>query len=272
MSYSVALALQDGETMVFLCFSRFQHADGMEVADQFRETFGDDLLNFLIGFKRRLFSSEYSDFRARFSDENLLAFMREELIFENREICSLVTVFEPLFNRLQGAVATLGYHISAKIDPAFLQYLFVRVSVHNLLFLFGKLVYLIMKFSNTKQVEIELFSEIAYSRHTVRFMTETALTELPETQGNKIVLLEKLMPEYATEIVLLDKMGLMKDSDFSIYIDAFGRMVITYSIDYFEPEWNVLQSVDVNDISFFGHIENMIHVIKEKLTEMCASC
>ena len=96
----------------------------------------------------------------------------------------------------------------------------MQISINDFLFLLGKLVYLMMKFSSTCQVDAILFSEIAYSRHRLRLETPTNLKNLPQTEGDRVLLLEKLMPECAAEIDLLNQIGFMKNADFMIDIDA----------------------------------------------------
>ncbi len=271
-SHSVALAVTDGENVVFLCFSRLQCTDGVLVAEKVLKTWGVNLLDILVGFRRTVALKKYNTINLYFSDEDLFSFVQDEFGFEIYKEYSLPAVFNPVFRRLNESFETLGYRFSAKIERDFPEYLPVSISINDLLFLLGKLVYLMIKFSGTCQVDAVLFSEIAYSRHRLRLETPTNLKSLPQIQGNNISLLEKLIPECAAEIHLLDQIGLMKNSDFSINIDALGTLTVTYNFPYQEPDWRCVQSVEDFSLPILGNIENMINSIMMKIKDKDAFC
>ena len=271
-AYSVALALRDGETVVFLCFTRLQYADGMEMANQILQVLGDDLLDFLSGFKKTVSSSEYRSFDFRFSDEELLSLVDGEFRLWKYHATSLSAVLSPVFERVNEFFKPMGYYFTAKIENDVSEYLPLRISVGDLFFLLGKLIYFVMKFSNTRRVEIVLFSEFAYSRQVLRLMTKTDLKELPQTDGNNVLLLEKLMPECAAEFELLKRTGLMKHTDFSVYLDSVGAMTVTYRFPYIEPGLQGVQSVDDGYSLIAENVENMIQSIWARLKDTDASC
>ena len=121
-------------------------------------------------------------------------------------------------------------------------------------------------------MDIALFSEFAYSRQILRLMTKTKLKELPQTEGNNVSLLEKLLPECAAELELLYRSGLLKNTDFSVYLDSVGGMSITYVFPYSEPVFARFHSVDDIDLSILDNIETMIQNIWTKLKDTDASC
>lgn len=271
-SYSVALALRDGENVVFLCLSRFQYEDGISIANRFLQIFGNNLLDFLSGFRKQVSSAEYRSFDFGFSDEELLTLVNEEFIFWKSRNTSLVEVLSPVFKKMNEFFVPLGYDILAKIENTSLEYLPLRISIGDLFFLLGKLIYFTMKFSDTHRLEIVLFPEFAYSRQILRLMTKTRLKELPQTEGNNMLLLKKLMPECAAELELLERTGFLKNTDFSIYLDRVGTMTITYRFPYPEPVFPSFQSVDTDDPTILGNIEIMIQSIWAKLRDTDASC
>ena len=271
-SYSIALALKDEDHWLFLCFSRFQYTDGISVANKLLQNFGNDLIEFLSTFKQQGTLSEYCDFNSSFSDESLVALVQNEFGIWNTRSVSLFDVMSPVFNKLDEFFKPLNYHLTTTIEQSFPQYLTVRISVGDLLFLFGKLLYFVMKYSATKHVEIALFSELAYSNQVLRLMTKVDSKEFPMPQGNNVLLLEKLMPECAAEIELLNRAGLLKSEDLSFYVDSLGMMSISYKLAYQEPGSSILQSVDDLEFMLANNIEMMIQSVWEKLKDKDASC
>ena len=269
-AYSVALALRDEENIVFLGFARFQYADGVLIANRFLQLFGSDLLSFLSEFKKQMAALEEHSFG--FSNDDLLVLIKDELECWKCKEASLVSVLSPVFERMNEFFAPLGYTVSAKIENSVPKYLPLKIAVSDLLFLLGKLLYLIMKFSDSHRVDIALFSEFAYSRQILRLMTKTKLKELPQTEGNNVSLLEKLLPECAAELELLYRSGLLKNTDFSVYLDSVGGMSITYEFPYSEPVFARFQSVDGIALSILDNIVTMIQSIWTKLKDTDASC
>ena len=270
-SYTNALAMTDGERIVFLGCSRFQCTDGSAVADKVLKAWGNNFSDLLVGFRRMVDLKTCFTVGSYFADEDLLSFIREDFGFWRTEKYSLPAVLTPVFDKLNNSFGTLGYSFSAEVQTDFPKYLPVRISINDFLFLLGKLVYLTMKFSATCHVDAVLFSEIAYSRHRLRLETPTNLKKLPQAE-REISLLEELVPECASEIDLLDQIGLMRDDDFSIHIDALGMLTVTYNFPYQEPDWKCVQSVDDFSLPILGNIENMIHSIMMKIKDTDAFC
>lgn len=271
-AYSVALALRDGENVVFLCLERFQYEDGVLIAQRLLQLFGKDLLGFLSRFRKQMSAEKYHSFCSDFSDEEFLALVNDEFRCWKSQETSLVSVLSPVFERLDEFFAPLGYDISAKIEDTAAEYLPLRISISDLFFLLGKLIYFIMKFSDTHQVEIALFPEFAYSRQDLRLMTKTKLKELPQTEGNNVLLLAKLMPECAAELELLNQTGLLKNDDLSIYLDSIGAMSVTYKFPYPEPVFTSFQSVGSGDSIIWENVEIMIQSLWSKLRDTDAFC
>ena len=271
-SYSIALALKDEKNMVFIGLSRFQYADGFNVAEEFLKTFGTDLLEFLSGFRKKSASQEYLSFATQFPDENFPDIDYTGRSVWNRQDISLVEALDTIFKKLNEFFEPLKYNLIARIEKTSPPYLLVRISPSDLLFLIGKLLYLIMKYSETHQVEMVLFPEFAHSHLVLRLMTKTKLRELPQTQKDNVLLLEKLIPECAAEIELLDRMGMLKNTNFSVYLDSFGMMSITCKFSYSEPGSSVVQSVDNFEFLFTDHIEIMANGIWARLKDKDASC
>ena len=271
-SYSVALALFDGEHIVFLCFSRFQYLGGKDLADKLLEKWGKNLLDFLSGFRRELASTKDQVIKLCFNDVDMVLFTKNDRWMQNSQRCSLPNIFRPVFQRLKTSFDSRGYCFSAEIEENFPEYLPVQIAVNDFLFLLGKLLYMLMKFSCTRRLNINLFTEITHSRHGLILSTETNLKELPSVSGNNVALLKAMIPEYEMEIELLERLGVLKDADFSIRIDALGRLVVTHYFAYREPDWGHLQSMDDFAFAISGDIENMIQSILARLTDTGASC
>jgi len=272
-AYSAALALTDGDRIVFLCFSRLQCADGMQVAEKLLEIWGRELSDFLVGFKRTAVSRKYHDFETRFVDADILSVVKDEIGLGLHEEYPLPALFAPVFERLNVSFETIGYSFFAEIEKDFPGYLPVKLSVNDLLFLFGRLLYLVMKFSVTRKIRIVLFTEVAYSRHTLRLETKTNREMLPQVSNDGVLLLKSLIPECAAEIDLLDRIGLMQNMDFSIRADALGTLAITYHFPYTEPNWGCVCSAEnFALLPILGNIENMINGILKRLTDKDASC
>ena len=271
-AYSVAIALQDEETMVFLCFSRFQYADGLMVANALLNKFGASLLEFLSEFRKHLSLTVGNNFIEGFDNEKLFDLVQDEIhVLENKN-CALADLLDFVFSKLKELVSTCGYHLEAKIDDAFPRYLPVRISPGDVLFLISKLIYLTIKYSADKRMEFALFPDFAYSRLGLRLMTRTDLKELPNAHENIAQQLEKLLPECATEIELLHKMGLLQESGISIYMDSFGMMSISCHFPYADPGSAVVHSMDDIVLLFSENIGIMIENILEKIKDKDASC
>ena len=266
-AYSVALAMMDGENVVFLGFSRFQCADGIYMAEKILETCGDNLFDVLVGLRQMIGSRKYTMLSPNFDDEEVVSFAQTELGWWKPQKSSLPSVFRPVFERLNESFKMLGYSFSSEIESDFPEYLPVPIPINDLLFLLGKLVYLTMKFSCTCQIKAVLFSEIAYSRHRLRVETQTNLKNLPQTEGNLILMMNALIPECAVEINLLNQIGFMKNSDFSIHLDALGTLSVTYNFPYQEPDWGCVQSVEDFSLPMLDYIENMINSIMIKMKD-----
>ena len=271
-SYAGALAMMDGERIVFLCFSRLQRTDGTAVAEKILSVFGSDFSDLLVGLRRATALKKCNAVGAYSVDEDLLSLVQTDLTFWQHEKYLLLSVLNPIFHRLHESFETIGYEFSSNVERNFLEYLPVQLSIDNFLFLLGKLIFLVMKYSGTCQVKMILFSELSYSRHCLRLETMTNLKAVPQMQGSRALLLEELMPECASEIRLLDRIGLMNDSDFSIHIDALGTLAVTYYFPYREPDWHCVQSMDGFALPIWGNIENMINGIVAKIKDKDAFC
>ena len=271
-SYSVALALVDGEYIIFLCFSRFQYLDGKGLADKLLESWGNTLLDFLVNFRRAIACTKEQVIGSCFNDVDMLLFSKGEHWTQNAERYSLPHIFIPVFQRMRTSFASRGYCFSAEIEKNFPEYLPVQIAVNDFLFLFGKLLYMTMKFSSTRRLDINLFTEIMYARHGLVLTTDTDLKELPAVQGNNVALLKAMIPEYEAEIELLERIGIVKHTDFSIRLDALGKLTVTYYFAYQTPDWGHVQSMDDFEITISGDIENMIQSILARFTDTDASC
>ena len=271
-AYSVAIALQDEENMVFLCFSRLQYADGLMVANALLNQFGDNLLEFLSEFRKHLSLNMGNNFIEGFPNEKLFDLVQDEIRFLENSNYALVDLLDFVFSRLKEFFSDCGYHLEAKIDDAFPRYLPIRISPGDVLFLLSKLIYLTIKYSADKKMEFVLFPDFAYSRLGLRLMTKTDLKKLPNAQENIAQQLKTLMPECATEIELLQRIGLLQDSDSSIYIDSFGMMSVSCHFPYSDPGSAVFCSVDDIAFLFSENIGIMIENILAKIKDKDASC
>ena len=271
-AYSVALVLKDEENMVFLCFSRFQYEDGWNIANTFLHQFGDTLVEFLSGFKQYLSLNLHELPTPDQGNEKFFNLIQDELDCFTQMKISFFDLFDPIFNRLSECFYTYGYDLNIKTDDACPRYLFVRICPSDILFLLSKLIYLAIKYSSDKHLKIALFPDFAYSRVGLRLMVKTDLEEIPNRQDHIVCQMEKLMPECAMEFELLHRVGLLKDTDISIYIDSFGMMSISCYFPYSDPGEAFFHSVDHVAVLFSEHIGIMIENILAKIREKDASC
>lgn len=274
-SYHTALALEDEGNIVILCFSRLQYEDGVIIAEQCLQRFGRTLASFLASLRsgfslnnpKKLFSND-----AERMYTELLCSLRSEVGLYPTEHYSLKKAIVPLFEKLQDVFSGLGYRVSAGIAENFPEYLLVNFSFNDLIFLLGRLVYLQLKLSANKTVDIRLSCDIAHNCHKFVLTTDTKLSSFPDKNEDLAEWLSVLAPECAAEFSFMRESGFLTWEYVSVYLDKFGTLTLTYSIPYISPDTVYVRSNDLSDILFAGALENMLYSIFTKIKDNGAFC
>ena len=273
--YHTAIAFEDGENSVFLFLSHLQYQDGMSHAARLFQMVGPSLEKFLSSMRAN------AAFRTRGSvlqgtNGNLYAETVQTLLYENdfgpQKKLPFYQVISCAFEKLNSVFSEYGYRVNAKIDEDFPKYLHVTTSVQDILFIIGRLLYLMMKVSKTKNIELLLSCDMAYSRHTFRLTTETNFANLHEEPDIFMGWLLEFIPECKIEFSVLQKAGLLSKENFASKMDSLGNLSLFYSVPYTSPESYYVRSIGAMDIFLLGMIDNMIESIRDKLTNTDASC
>jgi|GEM_PF-2188454 len=273
--YRTALALADGENIVILCMARLQYRDGLVVAEQCLKQFGTTLEKFLAvtrcapsfdGFPRAAAVREdriYAD---------ILHSIRSEVAPWPIARYSLQRAIIPIFERLNTAFSMLGYRIYARITEDFPEYLHIQISYYDLIFLLGRLVYLQMKLSATKLLEIRLANDVARNRHKFVLTTETCLKGLPVGAGDLADCFSALAPECAADFSLLREFGLLGSEAVTVSLDKLGKLTFTYEIPYVSPDTLYVGSTDFSDSMLSDALDRMVDSILARFKDNGASC
>lgn len=273
--YHTALALEDENHVVFLFLGYLQHEMGLYYANQLMLSFGTSLTAFLVSMKSRksarLSTSDFPDLGMDFDTEVSRLLAEEQNAIVPTKV-SLYQVAEGICQKMNSAFSDLGYHIHMQIDNDFPRYLQTTVPSQEILFVLGRLIYLQMKLSKTKDVDIFLSCDLAFSRHIFQIKTETDLSELPADSRENEEWLWKFVPECAMEFSLLYHSGLLNMANFKVKLDHFGNLVLLYGLPYISPETYYVRSNDQEDPLLLRSVDFMVDSIRAKLTGSGASC
>jgi hypothetical protein len=177
-----------------------------------------------------------------------------------------------LFEKLNAAFSGSGYRFHSRIEEDFPTYLYTDMAIQDLLFVLGRLLYLPMKLSKNKTVNVLLFCDVAYSRYTFYITAETTLSKLLGKTGEAMEWLLDFIPEGKMEFSLLYKTGLLTNENFVAEVDRFGNLFLSYRIPYISPETYYVRSVDMQDAFLLKSVDMMIESLIARLTDNGASC
>ena len=273
--YHTAIAFEDGENSVFLFLSHLQYQDGMSHAAQLFQMTGPSLESFLTTMRANASLCTRGSV-LQGTNESLYARTVQTLLYENnfglQKKLPFYQVISCAFEKLNSVFSEFGYRVNARIEKDFPKYLHVAVSVQDILFIIGRLLYLLMKVSKTKEIELSLSCDMAYSRHTFRLTAETSLANLHENTDLFEAWLLEFIPECKIEFSILQKSGLLTKENLAVKMDCVGNLCLLYSVPYTSPDSYYVRSFGGMDIFLLGLIDNMIESIREKLTNTDASC
>lgn len=274
-AYHTAIALEDGDHSVFLFLGYLQYENGMLRASQAFREFGPSL----------------TDFLAALHMQHSVRMMGSILPGTNRELYTQVprltlderdpeypahTLFYPiatdLFEKLNTAFLESGYHVHARIEEDFPTYLYTEAAIKDILFVLGRLLYLPMKLSKNKTVNILLSCDIAYSRYAFYITAETTLFKLWGQTEETMELLLDFIPEGKMEFSLLYKTGLLTKENFIAGLDRFGNLFLSYRVPYISPETYYVRSIDMQNAFLLKSVDTMIDSLIARLTDNGASC
>ena len=273
--YQTAIALEDGKYSVFLFLSHLQAEDGICLAAKQFQEFGPSLTDFLAAvhcgnsFKTR--GSVLSE-----TNVSLYTEVGQIQLDENDlegyipvPLCSLMTT---VFEKLRSVFADFGYCVHAQIEEDFPYYLQTDVDFRDILFVLGRLMYLQMKLSKNKEVNVFFACDLAYSRHIFNMKAETNLVGLNHPSEDLMDWLLSFIPECKMEFSLLFKARLLTKDNFVAKVDKFGNLTLQYSIPYKSIDTYYVRSVDMPDIFLLNAVDNMIENLFVKLTGNTESC
>lgn len=273
--FCTAIAFEDGEHSVFLFLNQLQYKNGIYLAAKFFEQFGPSFSDFL--------SMLYRNYSIKMKGSILpgtnldLCMETSQLLFDEEDLAidphiSVYSAMAEAFAKLNTAFSELGYSVNAKIDENFPKYLHADIAVQDILFVLGRLLYLQMKISKYKKVNLSLFCDVAYAQHIFHMTAETDFLENLDRPSELKKWLLDFIPECRLEFIFLNKTGLLTEENFDAKVDRFGNLSLTYTVPYRSPESYYVRSVDKADATFLHVIDNMLESLYAKLKDIDASC
>ncbi len=272
--YHTAIAFADGENSVLVFPGHLQYEDGMLRASQMFRQFGPALTDFLAAVHI------HNSFRTAGSilsgTNRELYTQAPRLMLDERDWeYPAHTLFYPiasdLFAKLNTAFLESGYRVHAQIEEDFPTYLYTDMSIRDILFVLGRVLYLPMKLAKNKSINILLSCDLAYSRYAFYITAETTLSKLSGKSGEAIEWLLDFIPEGKMEFSLLYKAGLLTKDNFFAEVDRFGNLCVIYRVPYISPETYYIRSVDTQDIFLLKSVDTMIESLIARLTDNGAS-
>lgn len=273
--YHRAVALEDEDNLVFLFLNYFQYEHGTYYAYQLFQDFGASLTDFLAAMQRSKCAAasdpKLSDLRLSLATEALTMPWDENNSLLSIK-ASLHQVAECICKKLNSAFSDLGYRIYVHVSEDFPRYLETSAPLQEIFFILGRLLYLQMKLSKTKDVELFLSCNLAASRHVFQITTSTDLTRLPNTSNGDERWLWEFVPECAIEYLFLRDADFLNRHNFNGKLDSFGNLTLWYSVPYFSPDALYVRSVDRENPFLLRAIDYMLESVRAKLTGSGAFC
>ncbi|MBQ8495853.1 MAG: hypothetical protein IJ489_00150 [Clostridia bacterium] len=268
-SYHRGLALIEGEEVLVLCFSFLQYDDGVEMGEAFLNRFGDTAFDFLCEMHREtrkyILSPPQKNQTRLYTD--MLSFLQYEGILGKRPLYDFIKAAEMLFTKLKTSFSALGYRISTQISEELPTQKDVLFSMHDFLFIFGKLLYLQMRLAAKGEVSVTLTSD--GNAYLIRFLIRTR-AELGSCD-DILSFFTAHIPECASEIMLLERTDLFDDNTIRFEQGAFARFMTEYRIPYTERNPHILRSVDISELLIAEDIRILIERIEQRLKDIGAS-
>ena len=274
-AYHTAVALNDGEYSVFLFFKRFQYDDGIVYAAQVFQQFGPFLTDFLAALRESAFLRIAGSIAPGIQAElykNITEQVIDDEMIDIQKPANFCLTMSKTFEKLNSAVSKSGYTINARMEEDFPQYLRVNQSIHDVIFILGRLIFLQAKLSKTKNIDVTLTTEVARAQHVFHITTQTNLSEIFDNPEENLEWILKFIPECKMEISLLQKIGFLTKENFTVHIDRFGYVTLLYGVSYTSPETFYVCSNTVPDICLLYFINDVVDGILEDITNNGASC
>ena len=273
--YHTGVALEDGDNVVFLFLNYLQYEHGSMYATRLFNKFGASLTEFLSAIQRNK-HTERSDANLPDACSDLTAEALTMPWDDNDSLLpsktSLRHVAECVCKKLNSAFSDLGYHIHVHVSEDFPRYLVTSVPLQEIFFILGRLLYLQMKLSKTKDVELLLSCNLAFSHHTFQITTKTDLSQLPSTPKENEQWLWEFAPECAIEYLFLRNAGFLRKENFDGKLDSFGNLTLLYRIPYFSPEAYYVRSNERENPFLLRSIDYMLESIRAKLMGGDSAC
>lgn len=273
--YHTAIALEDEECSVFLFLSYLQCEDGMYRAVQLMRKYGPSLVDFLSALKMNLSLRTTGSVTSGMQTEayaEIEELLWCENIFGSAKQNDFYQVIACAFEKLNSEFSNFGYRVNARIEEDFPRYLPAEASVRDILFVLGRLLYLQMKLSKTKDTAILLSCDMADSRHVFHMTSETNLSNLSDDPEELMDWLISFIPECKMEFLLLFQSGLLTKDNFSAKIDIFGNLTLLYCVPYISPETYYVRSMENLDVFRLYPIDDMIENLLKRLIDNGAFC
>ena len=273
--YHMAVALEDEENLVFLLLERLQYENDICYASHLFQQFGPTLTDFLHALhlqdSTKTRGSVLSGIPTKLYTETAKALFDESpLDFHRREY--FYPVISEVFARWNTAFSGLGYRVNAQIEEDVPPYLCADVSINDILFIYNRLLYLQMKLSKDKAVDISLSCDMAYSQYVLRMTAKTDLARLSDSPDELMDWLLDFIPECWLDFSLLYQTNLLTDDNFMARVDRFGNLTVLFRIPYQSPEARYVRSFDMLDPLFLNAIDFMLENLLASFTDSGASC
>lgn len=266
--YQTAVAFEDGEHSVFLLLSYLQSDDGVCVASQLFGQFGPSLTDFLAAVH---ISNSYKARGSVLSEKNVSLYTQiAQIHLYERDLSTymsacLPSLMEAVLKRFEIVFSDFDYCMYAKIRENFPKFLHMDVDLRDVVFVLGRLLYLQMKLSKNRAVQVFLDTDVADSCHIFCITSPTNLSGLNDPSVDLVDWLLSFIPECKTEFVLLYKAGILTKENFVAEVDRFGNLSVQYRMPYKSPAYYIY-SVDNPDIFLLQAIDGMLENLLEKLT------
>lgn len=264
--YPNALVLAGEEETLFVCFPRLQYPDFEKAAENILRIFGETPASFCETLSEHYrLTEERKRIPRRLSAECLR--LRPKPIHADTAPYSIGSMMSDLFSKAETSFSALGYRVHTEILQDFTPNHPVSVGLCDLLFLFGGLLYFMMKLSDDGKLDITLSSDPEQQEHLIRFYTHTS--RLSEGDLSAIELFSKISPECASEILFIENQGLIpKNAHF--FSDGRGGLSFEYPIPYLDSAFSVRsQTFEKEYASLFSVL--LVRVC-DMLKEKASSC
>ena len=264
--YHTGLALMDEFHILILCFSRLQCSDGIKIAEDWLEHFGDTAFDFICEMQKEVRNQiqpqDHSKKPNRLYTDMMTCMQYGDVLSESPTY-DFIRVTESIFQKSEVSFSALGYRISTQISEDLPDQKEVKISFYDFLFLFGKLLYLHMRLAVRGEVSITLTHD--KDAYRIRFLIRTEMVLHPT--DNVLSFFTAHVPECSSEIILMQRLGLFEEDTIRFEKDHTGRFMTEYRIPYVEKDCHILRSRDISAFSFAEDIHLLIERIRQRLKD-----